>query len=93
MIEGAHDPLNRSGLFLHQIVRLIKFDEANPGQTRSKKEIGRNPQIDQKPAKNPQKTRPNNTPQDPLGSQEVITISILVHRGHSRKATSPAIGC
>jgi hypothetical protein len=31
-------------------------------------EFGRNPQIDQ----NPPNTRPNNTPQDPLGSQEGI---------------------
>ena len=53
LIEGAHDPLNRSGLFSHQIVRLNKFDEAHPKRTRSKKEFGRNPQIDQKPAQNP----------------------------------------
>jgi hypothetical protein len=52
-MEGTHDPLNRSGLFLHQIVRLNKFDEAHPEQTRPKKEFGRNPQIDQKHAQNP----------------------------------------
>ena len=66
LIEGAHDPLNRSGLFSHQIVRLNKFDEAHPEQTRSKKEFGRNPLI-------VRKTGPNNTPQDPLGSQEGIS--------------------
>jgi hypothetical protein len=65
LIEGAHYPLNRSGLFSHQIVRLNKFDEAHPKQTRSKKEFGRNPLI-------VRKTGPNNTPQDPLGSQEGI---------------------
>jgi hypothetical protein len=45
LIEGAQHPLNRSGLFSHQIVRLNKFDEAHPKRTRSKKEFGRKPKI------------------------------------------------
>ena len=50
---GKKKPLIGSGFFFNQIVRLNKFDEAHPEQTRSKKEFGRNPQKDQKPAQNP----------------------------------------
>ena len=42
LFASAHDPLNRSGLFLHQIVRLNNFDYAHPPQTRSKWKIPRN---------------------------------------------------
>ncbi len=61
LIAGAHNPLNRSGLFqAHQTVRLNKFDYAHPEQTRSNWKIPRNPLIvrktNQKPVPIPSRT-------------------------------------
>jgi hypothetical protein len=53
-------------IILCQLVRLIKPDFTCPPQTGSKGNLHETRKL----SENPPKTRPNNTPQDPLGSQE-----------------------